>query len=106
MRSGGQKWNYVYVKDAVRQIAVLSLHALRDNEFRCEVYNIASEDTRVLKEFVEAMKEICGSQSELMFGGYDKEKDVNLNPDVRRTKEIVKSLTEWGFEEIIENISK
>ena len=55
MRSGGQKWNYVYVKDAARQIAELSLHAIGDNSFRCEVYNIASEDTRTLSEFVEVM---------------------------------------------------
>ena len=106
MRSGGQKWNYVYVKDAARQIAELSLNAYGDDTFKCEVYNIASEDTRVLKEFVIAMKEICGAQSELRFGGYNPEKDVNLNPDIRKTKAIVKPLTELMFEEVIEKISK
>lgn len=101
MRSGGQKWNYVYVKDAARQIAELSLHAIGDNSFRCEVYNIASEDTRTLSEFVEVMKSICGSKSELSFGGYDKKKDVNLDPDVKKTKEIVTPLTGFIFESII-----
>lgn len=101
MRSGGQKWNYVYVKDAARQIAVLSLHAYGDNAFKCEVYNIASEDTRKLSEFVEVMKSICNSESKLSFGGYDIEKDVNLNPDVKKTKKIVMPLTEWTFENII-----
>lgn len=104
MRSGGQKWNYVYVKDASRQIAELSLHACGDDAFMCEVYNIASEDTRKLQDFVVAMKEICGSQSELKFGGYNSEKDVNLDPDVRKTKEIVKPLTEWGFEGVIKRL--
>ena len=101
MRSGSQKWNYVYVKDAARQIGELALHAIADDAFKCEVYNIASNDTRKLSEFVEVMKEITGSKSELHFGGYDPEKDVNLNPEIRKTMEIVKPLTEWKFEEII-----
>lgn len=101
LRSGGQKWNYVYVKDAARQIGELALYALAEDTFKCEVYNIASNDTRKLSEFVEVMKEICGSKSELHFGGYNPEKDVNLNPDIRKIKEIVKPLTEWSFEEVI-----
>lgn len=101
MRSGGQKWNYVYVKDAARQIAELSLHACGDESFKCEVYNIASEDTRKLQDFVIIMKEICDSQSELKFGGYNPEQDVNLDPDVKKTKKIVKPLAEWEFEETI-----
>ena len=101
MRSGGQKWNYVYVKDAARQIGILALHAIVDNNFRSEVYNIASDDTRKLKEFVEVMKKILGSESELRFGGYDVEKDVNLNPDVKKTEEIVNPLTEYDFEAVI-----
>lgn len=101
MRSGCQMWNYVYVKDAVRQIAELSLHANGDNNFRSEVYNIASKDTRKLQDFVIAMKKICGSQSDLMFGGYDKEKDVNLNPKVKKVSDIVKPLANNVFEDIV-----
>lgn len=106
MRSGGQKWNYVYVKDAARQIAELSLHAIGDNSFRSEVYNIASEDTRILSEFVEVMKNVCGSMSELNFGGYDMEKDVNLDPNVKKTKKIVDSLSSYVFETIIREIQR
>lgn len=101
MRSGGQKWNYVYVKDAARQIGILALHAIGNQSFSSEVYNIASEDTRTLSDFVEVMKNKCGSDSELSFGGYDAEKDVNLNPDVKKVKQIVSPLTEWTFEQTI-----
>lgn len=101
MRSGGQKWNYVYVKDAARQIGELAIYAVTKNEFHQEIYNIASEDTRKLQNFVIAMRKICGSQSELHFGGYNPEKDVNLNPDVKKTKEIVKPLTEYEFEKVL-----
>lgn len=105
MRSGGQKWNYVYVKDAARQIGELALHAMADDAFKCEVYNIASNDTRKLSEFVEVMKEICGSKSELHFGGYAPEKDVNLDPDMRKTKNVVTPLTQRSFEQVIHEMS-
>ena len=101
MRSGGQKWNYVYVKDAARQIAELSIHAINDIDFSQEVYNVCSNDTRKLQEFIIAMKDITGSTSELIFGGYNEEKDVNLNPNTRKTSEIVKPLTLWTFESVL-----
>lgn len=101
MRSGGQKWNYVYVKDAARQIAELSLHAVNNKDFHQEVYNIASNDTRALQDFIKVMKTISKSSSELLFGGYNIEKDVNLNPDTKKTAAIVKPLTEWKFENVI-----
>ena len=105
MRSGGQKWNYVYVKDAARQIAELSFFALSNDNFRHEVYNIASNDTRQLQDFVTVMKVICQSSSMLNFGGYDPEKDVNLNPDMSKTEGIIKPLTEYRFEEIIRKMT-
>jgi nucleoside-diphosphate-sugar epimerase len=104
MRCGGQKWNYVYVKDAARQIAELSIHAVNDEGFHQEVYNIASNDTRKLQDFIIAMKEVKGSESELSFGGYNPEKDVNLNPDIKKTAAIVKPLTKHAFEEVIAKI--
>ena len=106
IRSGGQKWNYVYVKDAARQIAELSIHAAKTDGFQQEVYNIASTDTRKLQDFIIAMKKITGTSSELKFGGYNPEKDVNLNPDTKKTANIVIPLTELGFEEVIAKIKK
>jgi nucleoside-diphosphate-sugar epimerase len=103
MRSGGQKWNYVYVKDAARQIAELSVHAINDEIFHQEVYNIASNDTRKLRDFIIAMKTITGSASELTFGGYNSEKDVNLNPDIKKIAAIVNPLRELDFESVIKN---
>ena len=105
MRSGGQKWNYLYVGDAARQIAELSLYAFAKSNFSCEVYNIASEDTRQLKDFVIAMKEIVNSSSELRFGGYDREKDVNLAPDISKLTAIVSPITKYKFENMIRKIA-
>lgn len=101
MRSGGQKWNYVYVEDAARQIAELSFYAVNDDSFHQEVYNIASNDTRKLQDFIIVMKEITGSASELSFGGYNPERDVNLDPNTKKTAAIIKPLTGYVFEEVI-----
>ena len=101
MRSGGQKWNYVYVKDAARQIAELSIFAINDLNFRQDVYNIASNDTRKLQDFIIAMKKIIGSASELSFGGYNPEKDVYLDPDTVKTAAIVIPLSLWEFDDVI-----
>lgn len=101
MRSGGQKWNYVYVKDAARQIAELSIHAMNDKSFYQEIYNIASNDTRKLQDFIIEMKRIIGSSSELSFGGYNPEKDVNLDPNTDKTVNIVNPLTNFVFEDVL-----
>lgn len=106
LRSGGQKWNYVYVKDAARQIAELSIHAVFNKDFHQDVYNIASNDTRKLQDFIIAMKAIIGSSSELKFGGYNPEKDVNLDPDTSKIAEVVKPLTEVTFEYVIREMNK
>lgn len=106
IRSGGQKWNYVHVKDAARQIAELSIHAANTKDFNQEVYNVASNDTRMLQEFVIKMKEIIGSASNLAFGGYNPGKDVNLDPDINKTAAIVKPLTKQVFEEVMKTMVK
>lgn len=104
MFSGGQKWNYVYVKDAARQIAKLAFYAMTAKDFSQEVYNIASNDTRKLQDFIIAMKKVTGSTSTLSFGGYNPEKNVNLEPDTKKTSAIVAPLTMWTFEERIEKM--
>jgi hypothetical protein len=94
----------VYVKDAARQIAELSFYAVNSEGFHQEVYNIASNDTRQLQDFIISMKKITGSTSELTFGGYNPDKDVNLNPDTNKTSSIVHPLTEWKLENIVRQI--
>lgn len=106
LRSGEQKWNYVYVKDAARQICKLAIYAIFNEDFKQEVYNIASNDTRKLGDFIKVMKEISGSSSELSFGGYNPEKDVNLNPDTNKTSGVVNPLTEWEFEKVLRMMFK
>ena len=99
-----QNWNFIYVKDAVHQIARLCEYATSSKEFRQEVFNIASSDTRVLKEFVEEMKLLTHSVSKLNFGAMIPNHVVSLQPDVTKLIKTTKLMTFTPFEEGIKAI--
>ena len=88
-----QNWNFIYVKDAVRIIVRLCENAIINENFLHEVYNIASNDTRVLKCFVERMKELTCSSSRLNYGVNIPNKIVSLQPN------ITKSIKDSGFDD-------
>lgn len=91
-----QNWNFVYVKDAVRIIISLCINAVNDAAFKHEIYNIASDDSRQLKDFVEEMKEITKSKSILNYGTVIPQNLVSLQPDMSKT------LTVSGFNDFHE----
>lgn len=99
-----QNWNFIYVKDAVRVIRKLCERAAEDKSFCHEVYNVASEDTRVLKDFLRRMKELTGSGSELRFGAVMPTDIVSLQPDMGKTREAVGTISEHTFDEVIGRI--
>lgn len=82
-------WNFMYITDCVR-----ALRMLGENEETEGVYHVASEDTRVLKEFVEEIRDIVAPESELRFGAKvsNPERTFWLRTDVERLKGL-------GFEE-------
>lgn len=59
-----QRWNYLEVRDCARAICIL----LESKETRTDVYDIAGDDSRVLRKYVQAMNEIAGGGAELEFG--------------------------------------
>lgn len=79
-----QNWNFVYVKDAVKIITKLCDNAISTNGFTHEVYNIASRDSRILKDFVEEMKAITKSKSVLNYGAITPSNLVSLQPDISK----------------------
>ena len=99
-----QNWNFIYVKDAARIIISLCEYATKNDSFKHEVYNIASEDTRPLKAFVEQMKKLVGSSSELNYGAINPPNIVSLQPDMSKTKSVVGSISEYTFDEVIKKI--
>ena len=99
-----QNWNFLYVKDAARQIATLCERAVETNGYKSEIFQIASDDTRKLREFVERMKELTGSKSELHYGAVVPAHVVSLQPDMQKTKAVVGTLAEYDFDSVIKRI--
>ena len=98
-----QLWNYVYCPDASRMIVGLCEHAISDASFKAETYNIASNDTRVLKEFVERIKQLTKSTSECNYGAILPANLVSLNPSIEKTMALV-DVRFTPFDEVINKI--
>jgi len=99
-----QKWNFLYVKDAVCQIVDLCEYATNNPDYRHEIYNIASKDTRILKDFVEEMKELTSSTSELHFGTINPTNIVSLNPNITKMENAIGELHFTPFQDVVNNI--
>jgi 2-succinyl-5-enolpyruvyl-6-hydroxy-3-cyclohexene-1-carboxylate synthase len=94
----------LYVGDAVRQIDLLCLHALERSDFQHEIYNIASDDTRPLRSFVEDIKRLTRSDSELQFGAITPQQTVSLNPDMSKVRDAIHFVSQAPFDDIISKI--
>lgn len=81
---GLQMWNYLYIDDAIRGLYEL----LNDEEFPGGIYNFGSDDTRRLRDYIEEMKSITKSSSELHFGalGHNDSGTKGIAPDISKLK--------------------
>ena len=96
-----QHWNFLYVKDAVALIHKASRNAFLDNNFHSEIYNLASNDTRVLKDYVEDIKATLKSKSHLKYGKIEVKNLVSLQPSIDKLLEMVGDFTFTSFDSII-----
>jgi nucleoside-diphosphate-sugar epimerase len=96
-----QNWDFIYVEDAAEAMYLLANVPCSDG-----VYNLASGESRQLKEFVIAMKRICNSKSKLEFGAipYNSEGIVSFKPIVDKLKQNLGWSCKVSFEEGIKNI--
>lgn len=90
----GQQWNYMYIDDAVDAVFTLC------TKFTGDTYNIASEDTRPLKEYVEEAAKLIAAYREektgeavnaselLHFGAREDNAEgaADLSPDTTKIK--------------------
>ncbi len=85
-----QKWNFLYIDDAVSIIIALTRNLYsRLKEGETEVVNVASRDTRQLKEFVIEMKRLLNSSSELKFGDYKADRLLSIIPSTDKLFSII-----------------
>lgn len=96
-----QTWNFLYVKDAVKQMYLLCDYALHRADYQAEVYNLASDDTRVLKSYLEEMKAVMASGSVLNFGAVTPQRIVSLNPSIEKLKQAIGFVSDYTFAKAI-----
>lgn len=79
-----QSWDYIFVEDLA-----CAMYLLANTSCMEGIYNIASGESRALKEFVIDMKDICKSNSELQFGAipYGNEGAISFEPIVDKLKQ-------------------
>lgn len=89
-------WNYIYIDDCARVLRKLgeSVHAMDG------VYNVASEDTRLLKDFVREIRDIIDKKMSLNFGAHHSipERTFWLEPDTTKIQNVAGSCC-WTFEQ-------
>ena len=73
-----QYWDYLNVIDGAE-----ALISLAEKGMSGEIYNVASGDCRQLKDYVETVREIIGSDGRVIYGD-DPEPFVSLRPDVSK----------------------
>lgn len=78
-----QLWDFLYIDDAID-----GLLRLIEEDVPEGVYNFGSGYSAPLKEYIEQMKELTNSDSELRYGSipYPATGIVNVNPDVNKLK--------------------
>ncbi len=98
-----QNWDFIYVEDAAKIMYLLANTSCYDG-----VYNIASGESRQLKDFVIDMKEICNSKSELQFGvvPYNSEGVVSFEPVINKLNQNLGYSCKISFNEGIKKILK
>ena len=101
-----QLWNYLYVKDCAKQIVLLSEWAYNEMNTTCEVFNLASEDTRILKSYIEEMHKMTNSESNLLFGRVIPKHIVSLNPDISKLRRTIGFVSDYSFSQGYQNIIK
>lgn len=95
------RWNFMAVEDTADLL--LTLYEQRDKipaGDNC-IFNVATDDIRPLRDFVEKIKELTHSESELQFGTFHQgaESAMSILPDMSKVKRIFGWEPHISFEE-------
>ena len=100
-----QNWNFLYARDAAEQIRRLCAYAMEEDAFGQQIYQIASDDTRPLKDFVERIRVLTGSKSDLQYGAVKPSNRVSLQPDMGKLRKAIgMEIAPTDFDTVIERI--
>ena len=85
------RWNFMDIEDASRAIAELYRYSDLVEQGHSEIVNIASEDTRRLREFVEEIHSLTEKKGQLEYGTFVQAKEGALS--ICPTVDVLKRLT-------------
>ena len=85
------RWNFMDIEDASRAILELYRHSDSVEQGYSAIVNIASEDTRRLREFVEEIHGLCEKKGRLEYGTFVQAKEGALS--ICPTVDVLKTLT-------------
>ncbi len=90
-----QIWDYLFVDDAAEALVKLISSPQAEG-----VFNFGSGESRELKKYVEEMKRITGSQSELIYGAipYSDGGSFGIHPDITKLKSVIGTFAKTDFE--------
>lgn len=90
------RWNFMDIEDAARAVAELYRYS-DSHKAETHIVNVASTDTRRLREFVEEIHELCGGRGQLEYGTFVQAKEGALS--ICPTVEVLKTLTGGTWQE-------
>ena len=78
-----QEWNYLYIDDAVEALIILM------QEKPAGIYNVAGDDTRPLRAYIEEMHQLCGCKGSYEYGVREPnaEGPVSLVPSIAKIRQ-------------------
>ena len=84
-----QLWNFLYIDDLASAAAALA--ELKESEIgklESPVFNLAGEETKPLRDFVEEINRICGGRGRLVYHARPENAEglVNLAPSIEKLK--------------------
>lgn len=91
------RWNFMDIEDASRAIAELYRYSDSVEQGHSEIVNIASEDTRRLREFVEEIHSLTEKKGQLEYGTFVQAKEGALS--ICPTVDVLKTLTHGTWKE-------
>lgn len=85
-----QQWNFIYIDDLARAMCALAEAPEERLAGETPVYNLAGDETRPLRSFVEEIHELCGGAGTAAYTTRTENAEgvINLIPDISKLKRV------------------
>lgn len=94
-------WNFLYINDFARMI-----HKMIEKDVNSGTFDIASDDTRLLKDYVKEAHRVIKAKNKLNFGERPDSIEKFAIPNISKTLEAIGAFDFTTFEEGIKKIAK